>query len=73
MRKGEHAAQVEDEAGNLTAQIEAFAVVNSRLQDAATSAQCRADAEAAKVGNLRQQVATLEAQVRPSIVPTVCS
>ena len=35
IRKGEHAAEVEDEAGNLTAQIEAFAVVNSRLQDAA--------------------------------------
>ena len=49
-RHREHCAALEDEASNLTAQIEAFAVVNSRLQDAATSAQTRADAEAAKVG-----------------------
>jgi hypothetical protein len=60
IKKGEHAAEVEDEAGNLTAQIEAFAVVNSRLQDAATSAQCRADAEAGR---------SLRTNTRPTFNP----
>lgn len=48
----------------MTAQIEAFAVVNARLQDAATSAQTRADAECAKVSNLRRQIETLEKAVQ---------
>ena len=60
----EHAAALEEETGHLTAQIEAFAVVNARLQDAATSAQSRLDAEVAKTANLKNQVATLEASLR---------
>ena len=63
-RLREHASQLEEEGGNLTAQIEAFAVVNARLQDAATSAQTRADAECAKVSNLRRQIETLEKAVQ---------
>ena len=60
----EHAAALEEETGHLTAQIEAFAVVNAQLQDAATSAQSRLDAEVAKTANLKNQVATLEASLR---------
>ena len=63
-RLREHASQLEEEGGNLTAQIEAFAVVNARLQDAATSAQTRADAECAKVSNLQRQIETLEKAVQ---------
>lgn len=59
-RLRDHVSQLEEEGGNLTAQIEAFAAVNARLQDAATSAQTRADAECAKVANLKRQVETLE-------------
>ena len=62
-RRAEQAEALEEEAGNLTAQIEAFAVVNARLQDAAASAQSRFDAEVAKCANLRAQVQTLEAQM----------
>jgi hypothetical protein len=60
----EHAAALEDECGNLTAQIEAFAVVNARLQEAASSAQSRADAQAAKTSNLQAQILTLESSTR---------
>ena len=60
----EHAAALEDECGNLTAQIEAFAVVNARLQEAASSAQSRADAQAAKTSNLQAQIVTLESSTR---------
>ena len=58
------AAALEDECGNLTAQIEAFAVVNARLQEAASSAQSRADAQAAKTSNLQAQILTLESSTR---------
>ena len=61
-----HARALEEEAANLTAQIEAFAVVNARLQDAATSAQSRLDAQTAATENLKAQVATLEATIRAS-------
>ena len=57
---------LEEECGNLTAQIEAFAVVQSRLQDASSSAQVRCDRETAKVANLQAQVATLESTTRVS-------
>ena len=60
----EHAAALEDECGNLTAQIEAFAVVNARLQEAASSAQSRAGAQAAKTSNLQAQIVTLESSTR---------
>ena len=59
-----HAAALEEECGNLTAQIEAFAVVNARLQEAASAAQTRADAQAAKCSNLQAQMATLESATR---------
>ena len=59
-----HASALEEECGNLTAQIEAFAVVNARLQDAATSAQARVDAERAKTTNLTAQVKTLESTTK---------
>ena len=60
----EHATALEEECGNLTAQIEAFAVVNARLQDATTSAQARVDAESAKTANLQAQIKTLESSTK---------
>ena len=59
-----HAAALEEECGNLTAQIEAFAVVNARLQEAASSAQARADAQSAKTSSLQAQIMQLESSSR---------
>ena len=59
-----HAAALEEECGNLTAQIEAFAVVNARLQEAASSAQTRADAQSAKTSSLQAQITQLESSSR---------
>jgi chromosome segregation ATPase len=63
-RLREHASQLEEEGGNLTAQIEAFAVVNARLQEAASSAQARADAQSAKTSSLQAQIMQLESSSR---------